>query len=131
MIKLVVVTPSGELYNETVDYIVVSSKNNGDFAILKDHAPLISAIDVGYVKMVQGDKTLYTVIINGALENQDNLINIIAQEAHVGLNKDSAMQHLNEVRQERLEENRKRTQDFLKAEKELRKNIREAQASKR
>ena len=131
MIKLVVVTPSGELYNETVDYIVVSSKNNGDFAILKDHAPLISAIDVGYVKMVQGDKTLYTVIINGALENQDNLINIIAQEAHVGLNKDSAMQHLNEVRQERLEENRKRTQDFLKAEQELRKTIREAQASKR
>ncbi len=129
--KLVVVTPSGELFNETVDYIVISSKNNGDFAIMKDHAPIISAIDVGYIKMIQGDKTLYTVVINGALEQQDNQINIIAQEAHVGLNKDSAMDHLNEVRKERLEANRQRTQDFLQAEKELRKNLREARASKR
>ena len=129
--KLVVVTPSGELYNETIDYIVVSSKNNGDYAVLKDHAPLISAIDVGYVKMVRGDETLYTVLINAALEHQDNHINVIAQEAHVGLNKDSAMDHLNEVRQDRLEENRKRTQDFLQAEKELRKNIQQAKASKR
>jgi len=129
--KLVVVTPSGELFNEAVDYIVISSKNNGDFAIMKDHAPIISAIDVGYIKMIQGDKTLYTVVINGALEQQDNQINIIAQEAHVGLNKDSAMDHLNEVRKERLEANRQRTQDFLQAEKELRKNLREARASKR
>jgi len=41
------------------------------------------------------------------------------------------MRHLNDVRKERLEENRRRTQDFLQAEKELKKNLREAQASKR
>ncbi len=129
--QVVVITPSGELYNEEVDYIVVNSKNNGDFAILNNHAPLISAIDVGYLKMVKDTKVLFTVIINGALEHQENVINVIAQEAHVGLNKDAAMRHLNDVRKERLEENRRRTQDFLQAEKELKKNLREAQASKR
>ncbi len=129
--KIVVITPSGELYNEEVEYVVISSKNNGDFAILDNHAPLISVIDVGYIKMVKQNKVLFTVVINGTLEHQENVINVIAQEAHVGLNKDSAMQHLNEVRKERLEENRRRTQDFLKAERELKKNLKEAQASKR
>ncbi len=129
--KLTVITPSGVLYNEEVDYIVVSSKNNGDYAVLNNHAPIISTIDVGYIKMIKDTKQLFTVIINGVLEQQDNFINVIAQEAHVGLNKDSAMEHLNDVRKERLDENRQRTMDFLKAEKELKKSIKEAQASKR
>ncbi len=128
---LIVTTPQGVLYNETVDYVVVSSKNNGDFALLKNHAPLISAIDVGYLKLVKENQQLFTVIINGTLEHQDNVITVIAQEAHVGLNKDSAMDHLNQVRQSRLDENRRRNIDFLKAEKELKKNIREARPSRR
>jgi F-type H+-transporting ATPase subunit epsilon len=129
--RLTVINPNGVLYNEDVDYIVVSAKNNGDFAILNNHAPIVSTIDVGYLKLVKDDQIVYTVIINGVLEQQDNLINVIAQEAHVGLNKDSAMEHLNQVRKERLEENRRRTIDFLTAEKELKKSIKEAKASKR
>ena len=129
--QLTVITPSGVLYNEEIDYVVVSSKNNGDFAVLKDHAPIISTIDVGYIKMVKDQDHVFTVIINGVLEQQDSFITVIAQEAHVGLNKDSAMDHLNAVRQERLEENRRRTMDFLKAERELKKSVKEAQASKR
>lgn len=129
--QLTVITPSGVLYNEEVDHIVVSSKNNGDFAILKDHAPIISTIDVGYLKMVKANDHVFTVIINGVLEQQENFITVIAQEAHVGLEKDSAMEHLNKVREERLDENRRRTMDFLKAERELKKNIKKAQASKR
>ncbi len=128
--QLIVITPSGELYNEMIDYIVVSSKRTGEFAILDDHAPLISAIDVGYIKLVRGDEHVYTVVINGALENRDSVVHVLAQEAHVGLNKDSAFEHLNAVRKERLEENRRRTKDFLKAERELEKNIKEAKASK-
>ncbi|MFH5881564.1 MAG: ATP synthase F1 subunit epsilon [Candidatus Izemoplasmataceae bacterium] len=129
--KLTVITPNGVLYNEDVDYIVVSSKNNGDFAILENHAPVISTIDVGYLKLVKDQKNVFTVIINGVLEQQDNYINVIAQEAHVGLNKDSAMEHLNSVRKERLEENRKRTMDFLMAEQELKKAVKNAKASRR
>lgn len=129
--RLTVINPNGVLYNEDVDYIVVSAKNNGDFAILNNHAPIVSTIDVGYLKLVKDDQIVYTVIINGVLEQQDNFVNVIAQEAHVGLNKDSAMEHLNQVRKERLEENKRRTIDFLTAEKELKKAIKEAKASKR
>ena len=128
--KINVVTPNGELYNEDVDYVVVSSKMNGEFAILKDHIPVISSIDKGYVKMVRGDKEIYTVIINGVVEHNNNIINVIAQEAHVGMSKDSAMDHLNTVREERIEENKKRNVDFAKAERELKINLKKAKDGK-
>ena len=123
-----VVTPQGELYNENLDYVVVSSKMNGEFAIMKDHIPIISSVDIGYVKMVRDTKELYTVIINGVVEHNNNIINVIAQEAHVGLSKDSALKHLNTVREERIRENKRRNVDFAKAERELKKSIKDAKA---
>jgi F-type H+-transporting ATPase subunit epsilon len=125
-VKITVVTPKGELYNETVDYVVVTSKMNGEFAIMKGHIPIISTIDTGYVKMVREDKELFTVVINGVVEFQHDIVNVIAQEAHVGMSKDSAMDHLNTVRKERLEENKRRNVDFTKAERELKKNVKQA-----
>lgn len=128
--QISVVTPHGELYNEDIDYVVVSSKMNGEFAIMKDHIPIISSIDVGYVKMVRGEKELFTVIINGVVEHQNNSINVIAQEAHVGMSKDSAMDHLNTVREDRLKENKRRNVDFAMAERELKQNVKEVRAGK-
>lgn len=128
--KVYVVTPEGELYNESVDYVVVTSKMNGEFAIMKGHIPIISTIDTGYVKMVKGEQKLYTVIINGVVEHQNDIVNIIAQEAHVGMSQDSAMDHLTTVRKERLEENKRRNVDFAKAERELKKNVKDAHAGK-
>lgn len=52
--KIVIVTPDGELYNEEVSSVIVSSSNNGDYEILKDHLPIVSTIDTGYVKLMQG-----------------------------------------------------------------------------
>ena len=130
MMKIIVVTPRGELYNEEIDYCVVSSQMNGEFAIMKDHIPIISTIDVGYVKIVRGDQKLFTVVINGVVEHNNNIINVIAQEAHVGLSKDSALDHLNTVREERIAENKRRNIDFTKAERELKENVKKAQAGK-
>ena len=126
--KISVVTPRGELYSEEVDYVVVTSKMNGEFAILKNHIPIISTIDTGYVKMVRDEKELYTVVINGVIEFQQNVCNVIAQEAHVGMNKVSAMDHLNTVREERIQENKRRNVDFLLAEKELKKSVKDSKA---
>ncbi|MBN2605335.1 MAG: ATP synthase F1 subunit epsilon [Bacilli bacterium] len=126
--KISVVTPQGELYKENIDYVVVTSKMNGEFAIMKDHIPIISTIDTGYIKIVREEKAIYTVVINGVVEFQDNTVNIIAQEAHVGMNKDSAMDHLNTVREERISENKRRNVDFAKAERELKKNVKDAKA---
>ncbi len=123
-----VVTPRGELYKEEVDYVVVTSKMNGEFAIMKNHIPIISTIDTGYVKIVRGEKELYTVVLNGVVEFQNNTCNVIAQEAHVGMNKVSAMEHLNTVREDRIRENKRRNVDFALAEKDLKKSVKDAKA---
>ncbi|MDY0210263.1 MAG: hypothetical protein RBQ91_02510 [Acholeplasma sp.] len=128
--KIIVVTPQGKLYDEEVDYVVVSSKSNGQYAIMNRHLPIISTIDKGYVKMVKSDESLVTVILNGVVEFRDETCNVIAQEAHIGFTESSAMEHLLTVRKERLEENRKRQTDFGLAEKELIENIQKAKASK-
>jgi F-type H+-transporting ATPase subunit epsilon len=126
-----VITPQGVLYQETIDSVIVNSKNNGDFAVLNQHAPVISTIDVGYLTLMRGDTVMYTVIVQGSLEYQDDTLTVIAQEAQIGLEKASAMAHLEEYRASRLELNRQRNIDFLKAEQELKKSIRDAQASRR
>lgn len=128
--KISVVTPQGQLYNEEVDYVVVSSKTLGEFAIMKDHVPVISTIDEGYVKIVKAEKEIYTVILNGVVEYQENNVNVIAQEAHVGMNKVSAMNHLNEVRRLRLEDNKRQKVDFMLAEKELKRSVKDAKAGR-
>jgi len=126
--KISIVTPQGELHSAEVDYAVITSKMNGEFAIMKNHIPIISTIDTGYVKMVTGEEKLYAVVINGVVEHQDNIINVIAQEAEVGLDEDKAMAHLESVRAERLAENKRRNVDFAKAERELKKNVKEGKA---
>lgn len=128
--KITVVTPQGELYKEEVEYVVVTSKMSGEYAILKGHVPIISTIDTGYVKMVNKGEEIFIVVINGVVEHQNDVVNVIAQEAHVGKSKDSAMEHLNTVRKERLAENKRRNVDFAKAERELKKNVKDAKAGK-
>lgn len=127
--QIIVVTPAGKLYDEVVDYVVVASQLNGQFAIMKNHTPVIASIDRGYIKMVKTEQTLVTVILNGVVEFSSNIVNVIAQEAHIGYTEQSAMEHLMSVRKERLEENKRRSVDFGKAEKDLAENIQKAKAS--
>ena len=126
--KISVVTPHGELYNENVDYVVITSEMNGEFAIMKDHIPIISSIDIGYVKMVTGETEVFTVVINGIVEHQNNIVNVIAQEAQIGMDKVDAMKELDSIRKQRIEENKRRSVDFFQAEQELKKNIKKAKA---
>ncbi len=126
--KISVVTPHGEIYNENVDYVVITSEMNGEFAIMKNHIPIISSIDTGYVKMVTGETEMFTVVINGIVEHRNNIVNVIAQEAQIGMNKVDAMKELNNIRKQRIEENKRRSVDFFQAEQELKKGIKKAKA---
>ncbi len=126
--KISIVTPDGELYNEIVNAVIVSSSNNGDYELLTDHLPIISTIDTGYVKLTQEKLVYYVVIINGVVENHHNQITIIAQDAFIGDSKESAMENLMEIRRNRLEENRVRNIELAKAEKELQKQIKQTGA---
>ena len=125
--KLIVSTHQGVLYNEEVDYVVVHNAD-GEFAILKEHIPVIAVMDEGYVKMVKATEEFYIVITNGILEFHDNVASVLAQEAHLGKDKDEAKQQLEDIRKQRLDENRKEQVDFTQKEKELREHLRNSKA---
>lgn len=121
--QIIITTPDGELYNEEVSFVLVSSHSNGEYGILPDHLPIASTIDTGYLKLVQGELVYYVVVIGGILENHHDHITVIAQDAFIGKSKEKAFENLNEIRTSRLEENKKRNVELAMAERELRKQI--------
>jgi len=125
---ITIVTPDGELYKETVNSIIVSSSNNGNYEILPDHLPIVSTIDTGYIKLCQNDLVYFVVVINGIVENRNNHIRVIAQDAYIGKSKDQAMENLEQIRKDRINENKKRNIELAKAEKELQKQIKQTGA---
>ena len=121
--NIVIVTPDGELYNEEIESAIISSSNNGDYEILKDHIPILSTIDTGYIKMTMGKMVYYVVVINGVVEQLNNKITVVSQDAFIGKSKEKALKNLTDIRNARTEENKKRNVELAKAERELRKQI--------
>ena len=126
--KIVVSTHQGVLYNEEVDYVVVHSDADGEYAVLKDHVPVVSVMDTGYVKLVKGKDEFYVVIQSGIFEFKDNEAVVLVQEAIIGRTAEAAKENLEAIRKERLERNRKESTDFTQMEKELRENIKKSGA---
>jgi F-type H+-transporting ATPase subunit epsilon len=128
MMHISIVTPDGELYKEKVNSIIVSSSNNGDYEILPNHVPIVSTIDTGYIKLCQDQLVYFVVVINGIVENHHNEIRVIAQDAYIGKSKEKAMNNLEQIRKDRINENKKRNIELAKAEKELQKQIKQTGA---
>lgn len=125
--KILVSTHQGKLYDEVVEYVVVHN-TDGEFAIMNHHVPVVAVMDEGYVKMVRDQAEYFIAIVNGILEFHDDIVSVLAQEAHIGTNKDSAKMHLEEFRKERLNQNRKEQVDFTQKEKELRAHLKNSKA---
>lgn len=125
--NIIVSTHQGQLYNEEVDYIVCKNED-GEFAILKNHIPVICVIPTGYLKLVLNKQELYLALDNAMLEFKDNTCNVIAQAAFIGQTKESSREHLNSIIKDRLNKNRKEDIDYTKMEKELRQNMSKSKA---
>ncbi len=128
MIKINVVTPQGKLFEEEAKIIIVRNVD-GEQAIMQDHTPVVIAINPGYVRLVKDDETLFVTIVGGFLEFSNNVVNVVAQEAEIGRDHENALKHLADLRKERLDENRRRNIDFTKAERELKEQIKNINAS--
>lgn len=129
MIEVKVITPEGLLLSERVEIVMVSNED-GEQGIMKDHIPLVVTINPGYIRLRRNDEMLYVTILGGYLEFSHNVATIIAQEAEVGMDYENALKHLHDYRKQRQEENRQKTIDFTKAERDLREHIKNINASK-
>lgn len=128
--KIVVSTHQGVLYDETIDYVVVHDQDDGEYAIMENHIPVVSVMEEGYLKLVRGSDELFVIIVSGILEFHDNFCTVTVQEAQAGKTLESTKVHLAEIRKERLEKNRKESTDFTEKEKELREHIKRSKAGR-
>lgn len=49
-LRLKIVTPDREFYNDTIDMLVAKSEL-GEFAILKNHLPMVASLQISYLKI--------------------------------------------------------------------------------
>jgi F-type H+-transporting ATPase subunit epsilon len=128
MVKLIVVTPKGELINEDFQ-IVVAKGDQGEIGILENRLPIIVKISDGYVRAESDKKTVYVYVISGILDNVNSTVTIVAEEATLGDSIENAKANLMQRREDVKAYNRKTKIDSVQAEKDLAKHIKESKAS--
>jgi len=78
---LEIVTPDKSVFEGEVKMIQLPG-SKGTFQILKDHAPIISTLEKGKVRVVdQNDKEQFFEIDGGVVENKSNKIIVLVESA--------------------------------------------------
>lgn len=78
---LEIIAPDQKLFEGEVDLIQVPG-SKGSFEILRNHAPIISTLDKGRIKIIdQKGGTLFFDIDGGVIEAKNNKIIVLAESA--------------------------------------------------
>ena len=76
---LEIVTPEKTLYSSDIKYVNIPG-SNGKFGVLNNHAPVISTMQKGQIKVVDNnDKELFFDVNGGVIEVLKNNIIILAK----------------------------------------------------
>lgn len=76
--KLEIITPEKRLFEGPVKLVQVPGAK-GSFEILNNHAPVISTLNRGKIKVIgENDSTQYFDIVSGIVEVKANIITILA-----------------------------------------------------
>jgi F-type H+-transporting ATPase subunit epsilon len=79
--KLQIITPDKEVFSGEVKSVQVPG-SKGSFQVLLNHAPIISTLDPGNVKIVDSEgNTSHVPIGGGVIEVKNNNIIILAESA--------------------------------------------------
>lgn len=79
--KLEIITPEKRLFDGKVKLVQVPG-TKGSFEILKNHAPVISTLAAGKVKVItEADKQELFDVVSGIVEVKANIITILAVTA--------------------------------------------------
>ena len=104
-IKCSILTPDRYLFEGEVAFAVVQA-HNGEMGFLVDHAPLISELGVGEVRLRDGKTTEYFVVEGGVVEIRDNKLIILAETAckKEELDKQELEEKLKELQEQKQQE---------------------------
>ncbi len=118
-IRLEVVTPAGSKVDEDVD-IVTAPGVGGDFGILANHAPFLSALKVGVLSYESGKNREDMMISGGFCEVSGNKVTFLVESAERGseIDEDRAMA-AKERAERRLAGEGKKLENFNQSRAEL------------
>jgi F-type H+-transporting ATPase subunit epsilon len=76
--KIEIITPDKKIYEGEIKSVRVPGKK-GSFQVLKDHAPIISTLDSGLVRMIdEADNEVIYEIGGGIIEVKANKVILLA-----------------------------------------------------
>ena len=117
-LNLEIVTPSKSAFNGEIKSITVPG-SKGRFQVLKNHAPIISTLDIGMIKVDLPDgKANYYSTAGGTIEVLDNKVIVLADSIEL----------VSEIDEERAIQAKQRAEERL-AEKKSEINVARAQAA--
>lgn len=79
-IRLRVLTPSKEFFNEDVNMVIMRSVV-GDIGVLAGHEPLASTLDYGFLRIINNGNEKKAIIFSGFADVQPNTITILTDAA--------------------------------------------------
>ena len=106
-INLEIITPEKIIYKDSVDSITVPG-TKGMFQVLKDHAPLMSTIEIGVITVNKSDEKTYLTTAGGTIEVLYNNVLILADSVEV----------IDDIDIDRAERAKTRAEENLKRKKE-------------
>ncbi|MDF1573728.1 MAG: ATP synthase F1 subunit epsilon [Bacteroidales bacterium] len=78
---LEIIAPDKDLYSGEVDLVQVPG-SKGSFEILRNHAPIISTLEQGKIKIVDiKGRTTFFEVAGGVIEAKNNKIIVLAETA--------------------------------------------------
>ena len=83
-----VITPDKVVWDASADELILPS-STGQLGILTDHAPLLTALDIGVMRLKADGAWTSIVLMEGFAEVEDNKITILSNGAEEGSTIDS------------------------------------------
>lgn len=74
------ITPERTVFDDEVD-LVIAKIADGEIGVLVNHSPLVSTVDVGEVRIKQGDEQHVFATSDGFFKVADNLVQLLVEEA--------------------------------------------------
>ena len=75
-----VITPEEVIYDGEAN-LIIARIADGDLGVLVDHSPLVSTVEVGEVRIREGDEQLVYATSDGFFKVSENLVQVLVEEA--------------------------------------------------
>jgi len=122
-----VITPDKVIWDADADEIILPS-STGQLGILTDHAPLLTALDIGVMRLKSEGNWTSIVLMEGFAEVEENKVTILCNGAEEGSAIDLATAQANLERVTQLVEEATTKKEKIEATLELRKSKARLQA---